>query len=100
VDTEIKRLHYEMVNKLAAQLSPKMREWETFKNMVNTHLPPAEIAETNNIQDVCTKLLTKGIIRIGQYEELKSLFFSIEHQICCDIVDNYSEQIKNTQQGV
>jgi len=95
LDKKIKVLHHKMVFALSGKLGPsKITEWGQFHHMLNVDLSETEIAETNSIQDVCTKLEKRGIISYGHYEELKSLFSSIEHQTCCDIVDDYSEQIK------
>jgi len=86
-----------MVLKLNKQIKKGMEEWDGLKCMLAVHLDTGDIAAVANIIDVCSKLLQMDVIKYGQYKELKELFSSMEHKICCDIIDDYSKQIQDIQ---
>jgi len=102
---KIKKVHLTMVLKLSQQICQGMQEWENLKGILSAYLEPREMRGVRSMMDVCEKLLIKDKIQYGQYKELKEIFSRIDHQICCNIVDEYSNQIQEiqnlpTQQGL
>jgi len=97
--TDIKKLHYAMVNELSGYIDPQVPDyWSGFVTGLRTYMNPRQISMIRNIDGACSTLMALKTIELGNYEKLRDILNHIGQQECCEIVDKYTKNIKTCQE--
>jgi len=83
-----------MVNELSQNIAPEVGAyWTQLQTIMRTYFSQVEKANCSNVNDICELLLDKNIISFGKYDVLVDAFNEIDHQICVQIIQQYTREI-------
>ncbi|XP_033761985.1 E3 ubiquitin-protein ligase TOM1-like isoform X2 [Pecten maximus] len=90
----VRCLHADMILELDGYIHPSLSEkWEKFKTKLSIYLMPAEVeAASKNMSTAIQILRQKGLVRLGEYKNLRQIVGDID-DMTLPIIDNCTQQI-------